>query len=72
MTADNPNFLPRVGKPLPPHLDPTRSELAFEERMFPKLDKEMKSDSVEDRQRALQSLTDLAHNQEKAYQLFQV
>ena len=71
MPVDNTHFLPRVGK-LPAHLDPTRSELAFEERMFPKLDKEMKSESVQDRQRALKSLTDLAHNQEKAYQLFQV
>lgn len=69
--SDNSNFLPRVAT-LPPHLDPTRSELAFEERMFPKLDKEMKSESVNDRQRALKSLTDLAHNQQKAYQLFQL
>jgi len=69
---DSPNFLPRLGNPLPPHLDPTRSELAFEERMFPKLDKEMKSDSVNDRQRALKSLTDLSHSQEKAYQMFQL
>jgi len=72
MSAENSNFLPRVGNPLPPHLDPTRSELAFEERMFPKLDKEMKSDSINDRQRALKSLTDLSHNQEKAYQLMQL
>jgi len=72
MTVDNPNFLPRVGNPLPPHLDPTRSELAFEERMFPKLNSQMKSDSINDRQKALKSLTDISHNQQKAYELFQL
>jgi len=62
-------LLPRVSNALPPHLDPTRSELAFEDGMLPKLNREMKSESLEDRQRALNSLKDIVHNQEKAYDM---
>ena len=49
---------------LPPHLDPTKSELAFEERMLPKLNRECKSENKLDTQRALKSLTDIVHSPE--------
>ena len=52
---------------LPPHLDPTKSELAFEERMLPKLNRECKSENKLDTQRALKSLTDIVHSPEVSF-----
>lgn len=44
--------------------------LAFEERMFPKLNAEIQFDrDLKTRQRALKSLCDLSHSQVKAYQI---
>ena len=48
-------------------------QLAFEERMFPKLNAEIQFDrDQETRERALKSLCDLSHNQVKAYQICSV
>ena len=54
---------------LPPHLDPTKSELAFEERMLPKLNRECKSENKLDTQRALKSLTDIVHSPEVRFRI---
>lgn len=49
---------------------PFGASLAFEERMFPKLNAEIQFDrDQETRERALKSLCDLSHNQVKAYQI---
>jgi len=63
--------LPRAPVHLPPHLDPTKSELAFEERMLPKLNRECKSENKLDTQRALKSLTDIVHSPEKIAETIQ-
>lgn len=73
MTTEETNdALPRVPETLPPHLDPTKSELAFENRMLPKLNRECKSSNKLDTQRALKSLTDIVHSPEKIAETLQV
>ena len=52
-------------------MDPTKSELAFEERMLPKLNRECKSANKLDTQRALKSLTDIVHSPEKIAETIQ-
>lgn len=64
--------LPRVSTNLPPHLHPANSALAFEERMLPKLNREIGGEDVNDRKRALNSLKVIALNQEQAYQMRQL
>ena len=64
--------LPRVSTNLPPHLHPANSASAFEERMLPKLNREIGGEDVNDRKRALNSLKVIALNQEQAYQMRQV
>merc|ERR1712183_62781 len=73
LTTDEVNkALPRAPVHLPPHLDPRKSELAFEERMLPKLNRECKSNNKLDTQRALKSLTDIVHSPEKIAETLQV
>lgn len=73
LTTDEVNkALPRAPVCLPPHLDPTKSELAFEERMLPKLNRECQSADTNDCQRALNSLTNIVHSPEKIAEAIQV
>ena len=70
-TIDIENALPRAPVCLPEHLEPHKSELAFEDRQLPKINRELKSENLKDCQRALNSLTDLVHSPEKIAETLQ-
>ncbi|XP_048581464.1 radial spoke head 14 homolog [Nematostella vectensis] len=49
---------------LPPDIDPTKARLAYGDRALPKLNRELNSDDLLTRQKALMSLCDAMHNPE--------
>ncbi|XP_068094454.1 radial spoke head 14 homolog isoform X1 [Hyperolius riggenbachi] len=57
----------RISAYLPPHIDPTKAQVAFGERALPKLNEELQSPDLITRQRALMALCDLMHDPEHVY-----
>ena len=66
------SMLPEKSAPLPSHLNPVNAELAFEESMLPKLVRELKSENILHRQRALNSVKSISVNHEQTYNFTRV
>lgn len=62
----------RISQSLPPNIDPTNAPLAFGVRALPKLNRELKDNTLITRQRALMALCDQVHNPEKVHESIQV
>jgi len=58
----------RISYTLPPHINPLEAPLAFDRLAVPKLKEEMQSNDLITRQKAVYTLSTLAHCPEKVYQ----
>jgi len=58
----------RISYSVPPHINPLEAPLAFDRLAVPKLKEQMQSNDLMTRQKAVYSLSTLAHSPEKVYQ----